>query len=118
MTDKLRTLSAPRDLLERAVQSINGLRVWFATKEEAIAMRNRMNTVKTEDRKQSCKLYEVGSILYNSSTYDGVATVIQPVEVYTENFAPKPGQPTTGYWLYVNPESAASQGYYVEVLEK
>lgn len=116
MTNKARTYSTPRDLLERALASTNGLRVWFATKEEAAAMRNRINTVKTEDRKQSCKLYELGSPLYNTSPYDEVACLIQPVEVYLPENAPKPGQPTTGFWLYVNPGQAASNGLYVEML--
>lgn len=116
MTDKLITLSAPRDLLERALQSVNGIRVWFPDQASAISMRNRFATVKTEMRKQSCRLYEPGSELYNKSPYDSVAVHIQPVEVYTEEFAPKPGQPTTGFWLYINPEMAASQGFFVEEL--
>lgn len=116
MTNKIQTLSAPRDLLERALASVNGLRVWFPTESAAISMRNRIQTVKTEDRKQSCKLYDLGSPLYNTSTYDGVACHIQPVEVYQPDFAPKPGQPTEGFWLYINPASAASSGFYVEEL--
>lgn len=116
MTEKIRTFSAPRDLLERALASVNGIRVWFATEAQAVSMRNRMNTVKTETRKQSCKTYEIQSPLYNTSPYDGIATHICPVEVYAPGFEPKPGQPTTGFWLYVNPESAASSGMYVEDL--
>lgn len=116
MTNKLTTLSGPRDLLERALASTSGLRIWFASKEEAISMRNRMNTVKTQDRKQNCKLYGLDSPLYNTSSYDGINVHIQPVEVYLPEQAPKPGQPTEGFWLYVQPETSASTGYYVEEL--
>lgn len=116
MSDKNRTLSAPRDLLERALASINGIRVWFPTQEAAISMRNRMATVKTESRKQSRKTYDFDNPLYNTSPYDGVATHIMPVEVFSPGFEPKAGQPTVGYWLYINPEVAASAGMYVEEL--
>ena len=116
MTDKSRTFSTPRDLLERALSSINGIRVWFETQAQATSMRNRINTVKTESRKQSCKLYALDSPLYNTSPYDGVALHISPVEVFPEGYEPKPGQPTTGYWLYINPESAAANGMYIEEL--
>lgn len=117
MTNKLSTFSAPKDLLERALMSKNGIRIWFATKPDAIAMRNRINTVKSLERKLNCKLYDIESPLFNTSTYDGVACHIQPVEVYTPDFAPKPGQPTTGFWLYLNPETCASAGFYIEELE-
>lgn len=114
MTDKLRTLSVPRDLLERALNSEKGIRIWFDSKESAQSMINRMSTIKSEERKRSCKIYDFSNPLYNTSSYDGVATYIQPVEVHKD---PVPeGYPQSGVWLYICPELEASKGYFVEEL--
>lgn len=114
MTDKSRTFSVPRDLLEKGLNSPNGIRVWFATQEKAQAMINRMATVKTEDRKLSCKTYQIGHALYNTSSYDGVATYTQPVEVHKEPTSE--GYPTSGVWLYICPPDSASSGLFIEEL--
>lgn len=114
MTDKLRTYSAPRDLMERAMNSTNGIRVWFGTRAEAQSMKNRMATVKTEDRKQSCKVHPFGHALYNTSSYDGISSHIQPVEVF-QGERPD-GYPAEGFWLYVCPEDSATTGMFIEEL--
>lgn len=114
MTDKNRTFSAPRDLLERALNSPKGIRIWFPDSAKAQAMVNRMSTVKSSDRKLSCKTYPLDHALYNTSSYDGISFYIHPVEVYK---GPVPeGYPQTGVWLYICPSDAASEGYFVEEL--
>lgn len=115
MTDKSRTLSSPRELLEQALESTKGIRVWFETSAQAKSMINRMATVKTSSRKQSTKTYPFGHALYNTSPYDGIATYIQPVEVYQGE--PSPGYPTYGVWLYICPESFATEGLFIEELK-
>ena len=56
---------APRDLLERALASPNGVRIFFLTQEEAVSMRNRMNAVNTEHRKKNNKVYAPTDPGYN-----------------------------------------------------
>lgn len=114
MTDKSRTLSAPRDLLERALNSEKGIRIWFETEAKAHNMSNRLRTVKTEDRKKSIKIYSPGDEFYNTSVYDGVAIYTQPVQIHKD---PVPdGYPTEGVWLYLCPDFAAAEGYFIENL--
>lgn len=114
MTDKLRTLTVPRDLLERALNSTKGIRVWFESREAAQSMINRMATIKSEERKRSCKVYEIGSPLYNTSSYDSVATYIMPVEIHQSDVPD--GYPQRGFWLYICPAEDASKGMFVEEL--
>ena len=114
MTDKTRTFTTPRDLLERALNSERGIRIWFDSQKSAQSMSNRIATVKSEDRKKSTKVYSLGDPLYNTSLYDGVAVYTQPVEVFQGE---KPeGYPTSGVWLYLCPAECASQGLFVEEL--
>jgi len=116
-----RNLVSPRDLLERALASPKGIRIWFNSSQEAIAMRNRMATVKTEERKKSTKIYELSSPLYNSSTYDTLATVIKPGVLSMGDEVKKlaelsPDEILNGVWLYIIPEGLSDTAFYVEEL--
>lgn len=113
---------APRDLLERALASPNGVRIFFLTQEEAISMRNRMNAVKTEDRKKNNKVYAPTDLSYNSTPYDDLAIVIKSGLLSTQGEAKtlleKGGFPSQcpGAWLYVLPSGASDQAFIVEEL--
>ena len=103
---------APRDLLERALASPNGVRIFFLTQEEAISMRNRMNAVKTEDRKKHNRVYAPPDL----------AIVIKAGLLSTQGEAKtlleKGGFPSQcpGSWLYVLPSGASDQAFIVEEL--
>lgn len=119
--ESTRNLVAPRDLLERALSSPKGIRVWFGSQAEAVAMRNRMSTVKTEDRKKSTKLYDLDSPLYNRSSYDSLAVVLKPgiLSVGTEVgklYSISPEEALSGVWMYILPEGQADTGFIVEEL--
>lgn len=114
-------LVAPRDLLERALSSPKGIRVWFASQADAVSMRNRMATVKTQDRKHSCKLYDISSPLYNKSPFDELAIVLKS-GIYSINeelqkvLSLEPGEIWSGTWMYILPAGTSDAGFVVEEL--
>lgn len=114
-------LIAPKDLLERALASPKGIRVWFKTSADAISMRNRMSAVKTKDRKKSTQIYEFSSPLYNKSSYDSLAVIIKPgiysrSEELTKILSLPPEEIWTGVWMYILPEGTSDSGFIVEEL--
>jgi len=116
-----RNLVSPRDLLEKALSSERGIRVWFGSQAEAVSMRNRMATVKTEDRKKSTKIYPIDSPLYNASVYDSLAVIIKPGilsigDEVKKLFSVSPQEALSGVWLYVLPQGASDGGFIVEEL--
>ena len=119
--ESTRNLVAPRDLLERALSSPKGIRVWFGSQAEAVAMRNRMSTVKTEDRKKSTKLYSPENPLYNRSSYDDLAIVLKPGELSVGEeiqhlLSLAPEEALAGVWMYILPEGQSDRGFIVEEL--
>ena len=119
--ESTRNLIAPRDLLERALSSLKGIRVWFSSQADAVSMRNRMASVKTEDRKKSTKLYGPENPLYNRSAYDDLAIVLKPGELsvgeeiqYLLGLAPE--EALAGVWMYILPEGQSDRGFIIEDL--
>lgn len=116
-----RNLVSPRDLLEKALASERGVRIWFGSQAEAVSMRNRMATVKTEERKKSTKIYDLDSPLYNTSSYDSLAVIIKPGilsvgEEVKKLFSLSPQEALSGVWLYILPQGESEQGFIVEEL--
>lgn len=116
-----RNLVSPRDLLEKALASERGVRIWFGSQSEAVSMRNRMATVKTEERKKSTKIYDLDSPLYNTSAYDSLAVIIKPGilsvgEEVKKLFSLSPEEALSGVWLYILPQGESEQGFIVEEL--
>lgn len=85
-------------------------------------MRNRMNAVKTEDRKKNNKVYAPTDPSYNSTPYDDLAIVIKSGLLSTQGEAKtlleRGGFPSQcpGVWLYVLPSGASNQAFIVEEL--
>ena len=122
MTDKLLTYSGPRALLERATQSLNGIRVWFATRAEAQACLNRISTVKTNMRKRDPLDPQLAS-------FDSTISRIAPADfkdvleiakaqsdLKLEQDLVLPDDLPGGWWLYLSPYDAGANGYLVEEL--
>lgn len=114
-------LVSPQDLLERALSSPKGIRVWFKSEAEAISMRNRMSTVKTRERKKSTKLYEMSSQLYNRCPYDDLAIVLKAGELSRGEEVSRllnipPEERITGVWMYILPQGTSDQAFIVEEL--
>lgn len=122
MTESSTNKVAPRDLLERALSSPKGVRIFFPTQEAAVSMRNRMNSVKTEERRKNNRVYKPGDPSYNTTPYDSLAIVLKSGLLSTEEEARKllemGGFPNElpGVWLYVLPEGASDQAFIVEEL--
>lgn len=121
-SETTRNLVAPRDLLERALSSPKGIRVWFPSEKEAISMRNRMSTLKTSERKKSTKVYPLDSPLYNASPYESLAVVIKaglyslPEELKKFSLPESLDVLLRGVWLYILPEGTSDTGFVIEEL--
>ena len=119
--ESTRNLIAPRDLLERALSSLKGIRVWFSSQADAVSMRNRMASVKTEDRKKSTKLYGPENPLYNRSAYDDLAIVLKAGELSVGEeiqhlLGLAPEEALAGVWMYILPSGQSDRGFIIEDL--
>ena len=130
MTDKLLTYSGPRALLERAASSVSGIRIWFATRAEAVACQNRMSTVKTNLRKRAPEDPQL-------TAFDSMILRITPADfrdvwnqAKAQRYFNEALDPTTpawsdipledplpgGWWLYITPYDGGAQGYLIQDL--
>lgn len=79
------------DILERATEAKNGIRLCFASHDAAIHFRMRLNQARSIDREENLKLYKEGDPLYGRSVYDHFTT-----RIITSNDSPP--------WLYITPQ--------------
>lgn len=118
-----RNAVAPHDLMERALQSPKGIRVFFPRLESAVSMRNRMTSLCVRERKKSTRTYPLDHPLYNTSPYDSLAIVIKPGTMSTQEEVTTLLQQKQfpavldGVWLYLLPEGMADLGFIVEELD-
>lgn len=127
MTDKLLTYAGPRAILERAIGSTSGIRVWFATRAEAVACQNRMSTVKTNLRKRNPddpQLQAFDSVILRIVPADfadvwalalQLSAVKNPEDPAFNDIA-LPDTLPSGWWLYITPYDGGAQGYLIEEL--
>lgn len=122
MTEVPNNLNAPRDLLERALGSKKGIRIWCTSRANALSLRNRLSTVKTAERKKTTRLYPMDSPLYNKCPYDDLSVVLKDGvlsvgdEVRALTGLP-PEEVLNGTWLYILPIGEGQRGFVVEELE-
>lgn len=123
MTDKLLTYAGPRALLERAAQSTSGIRVWFATRAEAIACQNRMSTVKTNLRKRNPddpQLIAFDSMILRivPASFVDVLLAAKELKLVIPDACDVPLEDPlpAGWWLYITPYDGGPQGYMIQDL--
>jgi hypothetical protein len=65
------------ELLERAINDAKGIRIKFATFDDAFAFRLRIHKARQMDRVENKELYEEGHKLYGRSVYDQLTCKIR-----------------------------------------
>jgi len=67
------------DLLEKAITDPKGIRVKFASFEDATLFRLRLHTARKIDRAENMEIYQHGDAMFGRSVYDGLVMRIRRV---------------------------------------
>ena len=75
-----KSLSDCRLVMNRAMESKNGLEITFKNEKSCLMFRHRCYSTRIRDRKQTARVYEFGHPEYGKSPYDSLAFIVEEVE--------------------------------------
>lgn len=106
--------ASPRDLMERALGSKNGIRVRFKDRAQAQSMKNRCTSVISLDRKKSRKIFQPDEPGYGTCPYDQLTFWI--LEEWALIGAGPEAFKHPWTWLYINSSWNPNNGLVIEEL--
>jgi hypothetical protein len=67
------------ELMEKAIEDQKGIRIKFATEQDAWLYRLRLHNARKIDRKDNEEIYEKGHAMHGKSVYDALIMRLRPV---------------------------------------
>lgn len=74
------SMSDAYDLMDKAIQSKNGIRISVNDHAAAVTIRHRCYTARVKDRQANAKIYPAGEPMHNASVYDPITITIKEVD--------------------------------------
>ena len=74
------SMSDALDLLDKAINSKNGIRITVHDHAAAITIRHRSYLARTKDRRANAKIFPPGNPMHNASVYDPITITIKEVD--------------------------------------
>lgn len=69
-----------RQLFDQALESDKGLRLTFASENEATTSAGRFNAFRVRDRKENAKIYPADHPMHGNSVYDGLQVQVRKAD--------------------------------------